>query len=63
MEKNNAGVALKMLMVNPNLATTKVEDEETALHVLARNPSAFVSGSQPGLLRRHLNIPCGLFRL
>ncbi|KAM3761740.1 hypothetical protein ACB098_01G291200 [Castanea mollissima] len=51
------GVGLKMLMVNPNLATTKDEDEETALHVLARNPSAFVSGSRPGLLRRHLNIP------
>uniref|UniRef100_A0A7N2L040 Uncharacterized protein n=1 Tax=Quercus lobata TaxID=97700 RepID=A0A7N2L040_QUELO len=46
-----------MLKVNPNLATAKDEDEETTLHVLARNPSAFVSGSWPGLLWRHLNIP------
>ena len=47
-----------MLKANPNLATTENKDEETALRVLARNPSAFVSGSRPGLLRRHLNILC-----
>ena len=55
---NNAGVALEMLKANPNLATVKNGDEETVLHVLACNPSAFVSGSRPGLLRRHLNILC-----
>ena len=35
-----------MLEANPNLATAK-KDGETALHVLARNPSAFVSETQP----------------
>lgn len=60
---NNVGAALKMLKVNPNLATAKDEDEENALYVLTRNPSTFVSGSWPGLLRRHLNIPCELFQL
>ena len=47
-----------MLEDNPDLATAKNEGQETALHVLARNPSAFVSGSRPGLLSRHLNILC-----
>ncbi|KAK7816501.1 ankyrin repeat domain-containing protein 17, partial [Quercus suber] len=51
------GIALEMLKANPNFATAKDELKETTLHVLARNPSAFVSGSRPGLLRRHLNIP------
>ena len=63
LEKNNAGIALEMLEANPNFATAKDELQETTLHVLARNPSAFVSGSRPGLLRRHFNIPCELFRL
>ena len=58
MEKNNAGIALEMLEANPNFATAKDELQETTLHVLARNPSAFVSGSRPGSLRRHLNILC-----
>ena len=43
-----AGVALDMLKANPNFATAKNEDGETALYVLAHNPSAFVSGSQLG---------------
>ena len=47
-----------MLGANLSLATAKNEDEETALHVLACNPSAFVSESRLGLLRRHLNILC-----
>ncbi|GMY13714.1 isoform 2 of ankyrin repeat domain-containing protein 17 [Fagus crenata] len=47
--------ALKMVETNPSLATTKNEDGETALYMLARNPSAFDSGSQPGILRRHIN--------
>ena len=51
-----------MLKNNFNLATAKSTDGETALHVLARNPSAFVSGNQPRLLRRHLNIPCEFFQ-
>ena len=40
---NFAGVALEMLKANPNFATARNTDEDTALHVLARNPSAFVS--------------------
>ena len=32
-----------MLKANPNFATARNMDEDTALHVLARNPSAFVS--------------------
>ena len=50
-----------MLKANPNFATAKNEDGEIALHVLAHNLSAFVSGSQLGLLRRHLDIPCEFF--
>ena len=53
-----ADKALEMMKANSNLATAKNKDEETALHVFARNPSAFVSGSRPELLRRHLNILC-----
>nr|POE67867.1 hypothetical protein CFP56_62039 [Quercus suber] len=49
-----------MLKANPNFATAKDELQETTLHVLARNPSAFISGSRPGLLKRHLNIPCSI---
>ena len=33
---------------------------KTALHVLARKPSAFVSASQPGMLRKHINNLCEL---
>ena len=49
-----------MLQANPNLATSRNDKGETALHVLARNPLAFASGSQPGILRRHIN-SCELF--
>ena len=49
-----------MLQANHNLATSKNDDKETALHVLARNPLAFASGSEPGILRRHIN-SCELF--
>ena len=48
-----------MLKANSNLARAE-SDGETALHVLARKPSAFVNESQPGVLRRHINIPCEL---
>ena len=57
---NNVGKALEMLKDNPDLATTKNKYGETALHVLACNPSAFASGSQPGSLRSHIN-SCELF--
>ena len=49
-----------MLNENSNLATTGNSDGKTALHVLARKPSAFVNESQPRVLRRHINIPCEL---
>uniref|UniRef100_A0A7N2L5W8 PGG domain-containing protein n=2 Tax=Quercus lobata TaxID=97700 RepID=A0A7N2L5W8_QUELO len=55
--KNNLyGEALQMLKANSNLARDE-SNGETALHVLARKPSAFVNESQPGVLRRHINIP------
>jgi hypothetical protein len=57
---NNAGKALEMLKDNPDLTTTKNKYGETALHVLACNPSAFASESQPGSLRSHIN-SCELF--
>lgn len=48
-----------MLRANLNLATATNSDGETALRVLARNPSAFTRESQLGkLLRGHINIPC-----
>ncbi|GMY13711.1 isoform 2 of ankyrin repeat domain-containing protein 17 [Fagus crenata] len=52
--------ALHMLKKNPSLATRKNNQDKTALHVLALKPSAFVSGSQPGILRRWIN-SCELF--
>ncbi|GMY13639.1 isoform 2 of ankyrin repeat domain-containing protein 17 [Fagus crenata] len=54
------GKALEMLKDNLDLATTKNKYDETALHVLACNPLAFASGSQPGSLRSHIN-SCELF--
>jgi hypothetical protein len=57
---NNVGKALEMLKDNLDLATTKNKYDETALHVLACNPFAFASGSQPGSLRSHIN-SCELF--
>ncbi|KAL0005155.1 hypothetical protein SO802_012716 [Lithocarpus litseifolius] len=50
---NFAGVALEMLKANPNFATARNTDEDTALHVLARNPSAF--GSRPWLKLKQEN--------
>ncbi|GMY13703.1 isoform 2 of ankyrin repeat domain-containing protein 17 [Fagus crenata] len=47
--------ALDMLKKKPSLATMKNKQDKTALHVLALKPSAFVSGSQPGILRRWIN--------
>ena len=44
--QNNAGVALEMLEVNPNLATAGNKDGKTVLQLLARNPSAFVGETQ-----------------
>ena len=57
---NNVGKALEMLKDNPDLATTKNKYGETALHVLACNPSVFASGSQLGSLRSHIN-SCEIF--
>ena len=36
-----------MLKANPNFATATNADGDSALHVLARNPSAFVSQTRP----------------
>ena len=44
--QNNAGVALEMLKAKPTLAKHN-KDGETALYVLARNPSTFVSETRP----------------
>ena len=52
-----------MLDKNPDLTTATNSDGETALHVLAHKPSAFVNESQLGVLRRHINIPCELLWL
>ena len=53
-----------MLDKNPNLTTATNSDGETALHVLAHKPSAFVNESHELLdLRRHINIPCELLWL
>lgn len=49
-----------MLNEDPDLAGAR-NNIKTALHVLARKPSAFVSASQPGMLRKHINIFCELF--
>jgi hypothetical protein len=53
-----------MLTDNPDLASAETENGKaamTALLLLARNPSAFVGGSELGVLRRYINIPCELF--
>ena len=57
-----AGQALEMMKVNSDLATAKNRFNDTALHVLARKHSAFVSKSQQGILRRHID-SCELFQL
>nr|XP_023912421.1 uncharacterized protein LOC112024009 [Quercus suber]POF10488.1 hypothetical protein CFP56_04713 [Quercus suber] len=57
VRKDLYDVALQMLDKNPNLTTARNSDEETALHVLAHKPSAFVNESQQGVMRRHINIP------
>ncbi|KAF3959039.1 hypothetical protein CMV_016108 [Castanea mollissima] len=49
------GEALLMLEGHPDLAGAR-NNIKTALHVLAHKPSAFVSASQPGMLRKHINI-------
>ena len=59
-EERRVGKALEMLKDNPDLATTKNKYGETALHLLACNPSAFASGSQLGSLTSHIN-SCELF--
>ncbi|XP_044509147.1 ankyrin repeat-containing protein NPR4-like [Mangifera indica] len=51
----NAGIydlALDLIKKHPELAVARDGKRETALHVLARKPSAFVRGSQLGLWRR-----------
>ncbi|KAK7816505.1 ankyrin-1 [Quercus suber] len=49
------GVALQMLEDNSNLAAAGNSDGETALHVLARDPSAFVSEIRPWLKLKQEN--------
>lgn len=49
-----------MLNDHPDLAGAR-NNIKAALHVLAHKPSAFVSASQPGMLRKHINILCELF--
>nr|XP_023888040.1 uncharacterized protein LOC112000165 [Quercus suber]POE66706.1 serine/threonine-protein phosphatase 6 regulatory ankyrin repeat subunit a [Quercus suber] len=49
------GVALQMLEKNNALARAS-EDSETALHVLARKPSAFYRARQSGMLRRFMSL-------
>jgi len=54
------GVASEMLEVNNDLARARASasasgDSETALHVLARNPSAFVSQTRPRLKLKQEN--------
>ncbi|KAJ4975625.1 hypothetical protein NE237_000731 [Protea cynaroides] len=47
-------VALLLLMKYPSLATARDGNEETALHALARKPSAFASGCRFGLWQRFI---------
>uniref|UniRef100_A0A2N9GYH1 Uncharacterized protein n=1 Tax=Fagus sylvatica TaxID=28930 RepID=A0A2N9GYH1_FAGSY len=47
--------ALEMVKADSSLAFKKNNQGKTALHVLAPKPSAFDSGSQPGILRRCIN--------
>ncbi|KAK4604107.1 hypothetical protein RGQ29_012567 [Quercus rubra] len=54
------GQALEMMKVNSDLATAKNRFNDTALHVLARKHSAFVSKSQQGILRRHIDSFLGM---
>nr|POE88477.1 hypothetical protein CFP56_70444 [Quercus suber] len=54
------GEALQMLHDRSYLARAE-NNGETALHVLARKPLAFVNESQRGVLRRHINIPWLMF--
>lgn len=49
-----------MLKDHPDLAGAR-NNIKTALHVLVHKPSAFVSASQPGMLRKDINILCELF--
>jgi hypothetical protein len=56
----NAEQALEMVKADSSLAFKKNNQGKTALHVLAPKPSAFDSGSQPGILRRCIN-SCELF--
>lgn len=45
-------VALKIVQKHPKIATARGRNGETALHILARKPSAYQSGSQLGFLQR-----------
>ncbi|CAL5346681.1 unnamed protein product [Camellia sinensis] len=48
-------VALDILKHHPQLAVARDGNGETALHVLARKPSAFTSGSQVSMWKRFIN--------
>ena len=54
---------MEMLKVNRNLANARKKNGETVLHVLARNPSAFVSETRPCELCFGFGFlfPCELF--
>ncbi|KAJ9691146.1 hypothetical protein PVL29_013355 [Vitis rotundifolia] len=45
-------VALKIIQKHPKIATARGRNGETALHIMARKPSAYQSGSQLGFLQR-----------
>ncbi|XP_028073550.1 uncharacterized protein LOC114275747 isoform X2 [Camellia sinensis] len=48
-------VALDILKHHPQLAVARDGNGETALHVLARKPSAFTGGSQVSMWKRFIN--------
>ena len=47
-------MALELIQSYPQLAIARDGNGETALHVLARKPSAFLNGSQLGIWQRCL---------
>lgn len=53
------GTALRLVQEDPELAVTRYVNDETALHALARNPSAYASRSV-GFLRKVVNFFIGL---
>lgn len=48
-------IALEILKKKPELAKERMENNDTALHVLARKPSAIGSSSELSFWKRHIN--------